>query len=244
VGKFRRRGTKRLGTPLHQEGWRQGAPRSGLRDLLGAGRAHSPSGIRQQDHFPGRDSRSTTRVDLAARADLHGGHGQGGQGEGMTAADIDGAARSTSCGNAWFKYTGRANSSQPSFGDQVGRIAVGQLKEGGAAEVVIGPGDRQRAARVVPSAWVIRGSAARGSAQADSTATWLHGHSLALGDIDGEDISTSWRRDGQVGRTPQIAATGRDGLDFLRRRPGQFRTTELVKGHGFTRAALRPGRRR
>ncbi len=155
--------------------------------------------------------------------------------EGLGGADIDGDGKvDLLAGNMWFKHLGAFRFEPTRVGDIGGRIAAGQLKEGGRIEVVLAPGDGSG-----PLRWY------ECTGDPRQTRSWVghdlvdrpltHGHSLALGDVDGDghlDVVAAemakWSNTAEIADNPKATAwiLYGDGR-------GSFRTTELVVGHGF-----------
>ncbi len=159
--------------------------------------------------------------------------------EGLASADIDGDGRvDLLAGNAWF--TVEDGVFHPvrvaSLG---GRIAAGQLVEGGRPEIVIAPGDGTG-----PLRWY--------SCAGDPTdaAAWtghdlvgrdvVHGHSLALGDVDGDghlDVFAAemakWKESATAPDNPDAMA-----WMFYGDGAGHFTATGFARGIDFHEARL------
>jgi hypothetical protein len=117
--------------------------------------------------------------------------GQAGEGsaayaEGIAAADVDGDGKvDLLAGNAWFRHEGGTRFRPVRIGEQGGRIAAGRFAPGPCPQIVIAPGDGvgpltiyQCVGKPSPaSAWVGRTIGPR---------PMVHGHTLAVGDIDGD----------------------------------------------------------
>jgi hypothetical protein len=120
--------------------------------------------------------------------------------EGADVADVDGDDRvDLLAGNAWFKHESGMTFRPIRIGPIGGRIAAAQLVEGGRPEVVIAPGDGTG-----PLHWY----ACDGNPF--DPACWqghdlivgdvVHGHSLAIADVDATAISMSSPRRWRSGR--------------------------------------------
>jgi hypothetical protein len=152
--------------------------------------------------------------------------------EGIDAFDVDGDGRlDLLAGNSWFQYQGGGKFRPVRVGSIGGRIRAGRFQPGKAAQIVIAPGDGSGPLRYYeckgdparPESWVGRDLLDR---------PMTHGHTLDLGDIDGDghlDIfaaemakwtnspvpadnpgATAWilYGDGKGGFRPTILATG------------------------------------
>lgn len=159
--------------------------------------------------------------------------------EGIDAFDVDGDGRTDLCaGNSWFKYQG-ARFHPVRVGSIGGRIRAGRFKKGQAAQIVIAPGDGSGPLRVYeaagdpaqPGSWRGRDLLER---------PMVHGHTLDVADVDGDghlDIlaaeMATWSN--IPGRIDHPDATAwilyGDG-------DGNFRTTVLVRGHGWHEGRL------
>jgi hypothetical protein len=160
--------------------------------------------------------------------------------EGMSAADIDGdGCVDLLAGNYWFKHLGAGQFKPIAIGSLGGLIFAGQLVAGGLPEVVIAPGDSQgpvkwyecRGNPLEPAAWLGHDLIGR---------TVIHGHSLQLGDVDGDgylDVFVAemaqWSSNKSEPDNPKATAWICFGNG-----QGQFRKTELVVGHGWHEARL------
>ena len=160
--------------------------------------------------------------------------------EGMSAYDIDGDGRlDLLAGNYWFKHTGGDTFKAISIGSPGGLIVAGQLVEGGLPEVVISAGDGTGPLKWYEckgdpedsKSWIGHDLAGR---------TVIHGHSLQLGDIDGDghlDIfcaeMAKWSENKTEPDNPKATA-----WIFFGDGKGNFRKTELVVGQGWHEARL------
>ncbi len=160
--------------------------------------------------------------------------------EGADAADIDGDGRvDLLAGNAWFKHEGGATFRPIKISPIGGRIAAGQLVEGGPPEIVIAPGDGTGPLRwyacdgnpLEPRAW-------QGHDLIDGDV--VHGHSLALADVDGDghlDVFAAemakWKESATEPDNPNARA-----WIFYGDGRGGFVTTEFARGMGFHETRL------
>lgn len=159
--------------------------------------------------------------------------------EGLDAVDVDGDGRvDLLAGNYWFKYEDgkfRATKVAPIGG----RIRAGRFKPGKTAQIVIAPGDGSGPLRIYeakgdpgnPASWVGRDLLDR---------DMVHGHTLELGDIDGDgnlDIFTAemgkWTREPTAADNPKATSwiLYGDGK-------GNFRPTVFTTGEGWHEGKL------
>ncbi len=160
--------------------------------------------------------------------------------EGMAVADIDGDGHDDLlAGNAWFQHTSGTTFVPIKIAPLGGRILAGQIVEGGRPEVVIAPGDGTG-----PLRWFSCDGDPRVAASWTGhdliAGDFVHGHSLALGDIDGDghmDIFAAemakWKESASVPDNPDARA-----LIFYGDGHGHFDTVELAHGMGFHETRL------
>ncbi len=159
--------------------------------------------------------------------------------EGLAAADIDADGKiDLLAGNCWFKHEGNWKFKPIRVGSIGGRIAAGKLKPGRFPQVVIAPGDGTG-----PLAWY--------DCQADplKSADWqrhellprvVHGHSLQLGDIDGDgalDIFCAEMAKWTERRNDPDYPAAKAWI-FYGNGQGQFRQSEFATGYGFHEAQV------
>jgi hypothetical protein len=160
--------------------------------------------------------------------------------EGMDVADIDGDGHvDLLAGNAWFTRESGTAFRAIRIAPIGGRIAAGQLVEGGPPEIVIAPGDGTG-----PLRWYSC------EGRPDDPASWhghdlvqgdvVHGHSLALGDIDGDghlDIFAAemakWKEAATMPDNPDARA-----WIFYGDGRGHFETADFARGMGFHETRL------
>lgn len=160
--------------------------------------------------------------------------------EGMSTADIDGDGHLDLLAyNLWFKHTGGTNFQAIPIGDVGGLIVAGRLKPSKYPQVVISPGDGSG-----PLRWY------ECTGRPDQLADWVghdllerpvvHGHSLQVGDINGDghlDIFAAemaqWHE-----QQPQPDHPDATAWIFYGDGQGHFTRTELVKGEGWHEARL------
>jgi len=160
--------------------------------------------------------------------------------EGMAAADIDGDGQiDLLAGNYWFKHRGGNDFVPIKVGTIGGRIRAGRFTTGKFLQLVIAPGDG-----VGPLKWYeCTGSPA-------NSADWVghdlvgrdlvHGHTLELGDIDGDgnlDIFAAemakWTDSRADPNNPDAKA-----WIFYGDGAGHFRKTEFTTGQGWHEGRL------
>ena len=160
--------------------------------------------------------------------------------EGMSTADIDADGHLDLLAyNLWFKHTGGTNFQTTTIGEIGGLIVAGRLKPSKYPQVVISPGDGNG-----PLRWY------ECTGRPDRPADWLghdlldrpivHGHSLQLGDVNGDghlDIFAAemaqWHEQQAQPDHPEATA-----WIFYGDGQGHFTRTELVKGEGWHEARL------
>ena len=160
--------------------------------------------------------------------------------EGASAADIDGDGKTDLlAGNFWFKHQSGMSFLPVQLGPVGGLIFAGRFKPGKFLQVVISPGDG-----IGPLRWY------ECMGQPTNRADWvghdlagrdlIHGHSLQLGDVDGDghlDIfageMAKWSENRPEPDHPQATS-----WIFYGDGKGQFRKTVLTTGQGWHEARL------
>ena len=160
--------------------------------------------------------------------------------EGAAAADIDGDGKvDLMAGNHWFKHIDGTEFKAVKVGAIGGRIAAGKFKPGRFLQIVIAPGDG-----VGPLKWY------ECKGEPTNAADWVghdlagrdlvHGHTLEVGDIDGDghlDIFAAemakWTEKKTDPDNPNAEA-----LIFYGDGKAGFRKTVLARGHGFHEGRL------
>jgi len=160
--------------------------------------------------------------------------------EGMSAFDVDADGKVDLLAfNSWFKHMGGKNFKQIKVADQGGLILAGCFKASKYPQIVISPGDGK--GRLMLYECV---------GNPETSADWkgrdligrelIHGHSLQVGDINGDgclDIfcaeMAKWSEKKLEADHPQATAWILYGNGR-----GDFRKTELAVGHGWHEARL------
>jgi hypothetical protein len=159
--------------------------------------------------------------------------------EGASAFDVDadGKVDALAC-DSWFKHTEGKEFKRVQFADPGGLIFAGYFKPSKYPQIVVSPGDAGGPVRIYEC-----------TGNPENSADWharellpavIHGHSLQLGDIDGDghlDIFVAemakWHDRQSDPDHPEATA-----WIFRSDGKGDFSRTELVKGHGWHEARL------
>ena len=160
--------------------------------------------------------------------------------EGLDAVDVDGDGRlDLLAGNSWFQYRGRDKFEPVRIGTTGGRIRAGRFLKGKTAQVVIGPGDGSGPLRFYqakgdpakPENWTARDLIGR---------DLVHGHTLDLGDVDGDGNLDIFAAEMAKWTNTAAAADHPDATAWILYGDGKgsFRVTALVKGHGWHEGRL------
>ena len=160
--------------------------------------------------------------------------------EGVAAADIDGDGKiDLLVGNYWFKHLGGDKFKAIQVAPIGGRIAAGKFKPGPYLQIVIAPGDgigplkwyEPNGDPQNPKSWVGHDLVGRDV---------IHGHSLAIADIDGDghlDIFAAemakWHENQTQPDNPNAKA-----WIFYGDGAGHFKLTEFATGIGFHEARV------
>ena len=159
--------------------------------------------------------------------------------EGASAFDVDadGKFDVLAC-DSWFKHTAGKGFKRVRFADPGGLIFAGYFKPTKYPQIVVSPGDAGGPVRLYECTGNPENSADWKARELLPNVT--HGHSLQLGDINGDghlDIFVAemakWHDQQAAPDNPEAAA-----VIFFGDGRGDFRKTELIKGHGWHEARL------
>ncbi|MCL4854399.1 MAG: VCBS repeat-containing protein [Bryobacteraceae bacterium] len=159
--------------------------------------------------------------------------------EGIDAADVDGDGRvDLLAGNSWF-YRDEAGRYVPvQIGTIGGRIKAGRFQRGKLPQVVIAPGDGSGPLRFYWSSGNPR-SAESWSGRTLLERDMVHGHTLDVGDIDGDGHLDIFAAEmAQWTRNPQSDHPEAKAWILYGDSKGNFRNTVLVTGHGWHEGKL------
>ncbi len=155
--------------------------------------------------------------------------------EGTTAADVDGDGKTDLlAGNFWFKHLGGDKFKAIKVGTIGGRISAGKFKLGKTLQIVIAPGDGSGPLKF----YECKGNPEN---EADWVGTDLlgrdliHGHSLDLGDINGDGHLDVFAAEMAKWSEKETKPDNDKATAFILYGDGKgnFRKTEMVVGHGF-----------
>jgi hypothetical protein len=157
----------------------------------------------------------------------------------MAAADIDGDGQiDLLAGIYWFKHVAKTKFTPIAIGTIGGRIAVGRIMPSKVPQVIIAPGDGTG-----PLKWYecigdpTRSADWKGH---ELLARMVHGHTLDVGDIDGDgnlDIFAADMAKWTESRADPDHPMAKAWI-FYGDGQGNFRQTELVTGHGWHEGRL------
>ncbi len=159
--------------------------------------------------------------------------------EGVDAADVDGDGRMDLLGgNSWFYRDEKGRYVPVRIGSIGGRIKAGRFQRGKLPQVVIAPGDGSGPLRFYWSSGNPR-SAESWSGRTLLKRDMVHGHTLDVGDIDGDgNLDIFAAEMAQWTRNPQPDHPGATAWILYGNGKGNFRNTVLVTGHGWHEGKL------
>jgi hypothetical protein len=159
--------------------------------------------------------------------------------EGASAFDVDadGKLDILAC-DSWFKHAGGKEFRRVQFADHGGLIFAGFFKPSKYPQIVVSPGDGSGPVRLYEC---VGNPESKGDWKAQELLpNVVHGHSLQLGDLNGDghlDIFVAemakWREQPAEPDHPDAMA-----WIFFGDGQGNFKKTELVRGHGWHEARL------
>ena len=158
--------------------------------------------------------------------------------EGIDAFDVDGDGRlDLLAGNHWFKYEG-GRFLPVHVGTIGGRIRASRFRPGKVAQIVIGPGDGTGPLKI----YDCKGDPARAESWTGRTlleTDLVHGHTLDLGDIDGDGSVDIFAAEmAKWTNKPDADHPNAKAYILYGDGKGGFRTTVLVEGHGWHEGRL------
>ena len=159
--------------------------------------------------------------------------------EGIAAFDVDGDGQiDLLAGNYWFKHLAGNRFQATKFAEYGGRVKAGRFKPGRLAQIVVAPGDGSGPVTIYEC-----------GGSPTNAASWrgrrllahvIHGHTLELGDIDGDgnlDIFTAEMAKWTEKKMEPDNPNAKSWILFGDGK-GDFRTTEFTTGFGFHEARL------
>lgn len=159
--------------------------------------------------------------------------------EGMDVCDIDGDGRpDLLAGMWWFKHVAGNEFKAVQVSDRPGRIVAGRFKPGRVAQIVVAPGDLNGPLRFYEC-----------TGDPQKSADWhgrdlldremIHGHSLAVADIDGDgNLDIFAAEMARWGDTPAMQNPQATAWIWYGDGHGNFRRTVFQQGVGFHEARI------